>query len=225
MTPDRIDPDELLALGAFVGAMVGIMDQMVVSLGKPGEALFIDTRDLTYQSLPLPLNEVELLVINSGVAHSNANGDYNQRRAESEHACEQLGIKQLRDLGEADLDKLGKLPDNLARRARHVITENARVLSAVDALKARDYDRLGELFLASHASMRDDYLVSVPEIDTLVELCMKHSPVYGARLTGGGFGGSIVALTRMGTGREVGRLVSLEYRSRSGRQATVLVPT
>ncbi len=208
----------------FVGARVGIMDQMVTSLGTMGNALFIDTRDLSYESVPLPLDEIELLVIDSGIRHSNAGGDYNQRRSECETACERLGIAQLRELGVQDLDRVEALPDPYRRRARHVITENARVLDAVAALKARDFEKLGRLFAESHASMRDDYAVSIPEIDLLVELSSALEPVYGARLTGGGFGGSIVALVRRGFAKEAGSHVIAEYSRRTSRQGTVLVP-
>lgn len=225
----KISPVEIAKLGQrvendFVGARIGIMDQMVASLGTMGEALFIDTRDLSYKNLPLPISEMELLVINSGVEHSNVNGDYNQRRSECEQACAELKIQQLRDLSVADLDKLKILPDSLTRRARHVITENQRVLDAVKALQAGEYSKMGELFSASHASMRDDYKISTPEIDTLVEITANEAGVLGARLTGGGFGGSIVALLKPGLGRAIGERVISRYNQKTGKHATVLVP-
>lgn len=224
-----IDPVTIAKLGQrveneFVGARIGIMDQMVASLGTMGEALFIDTRDLSYKNLPLPTSEMELLVINSGVEHSNVHGDYNQRRSECEQACAALKVSQLRDLGVGDLDRLKPLPEVLMRRARHVITENQRVLDAVVALQAGHYGKMGELFTASHASMRDDYKVSIPEIDLLVELTASETGVLGARLTGGGFGGSIVALLKPGLGRAVGERVVARYNEKTGKQATVLVP-
>lgn len=225
----KVDPVEIAKLGQrvendFVGARIGIMDQMVASLGTMGEALFIDTKDLSYKNLPLPTSEMELLVINSGVEHSNVHGNYNQRRSECEQACAALKISQLRDLGVEDLDKLKTLPDTLARRARHVITENQRVLDAVQALQTGNYAKMGELFTSSHASMRDDYKVSIPEIDTLVELTASESGVLGARLTGGGFGGSIVALLKPGLGRAVGERVVAHYFGKTGKRATTLVP-
>lgn len=225
----NIDPVTIAKMGQrvendFVGARIGIMDQMVASLGTMGEALFIDTRDLSYKNLPLPTSEMELLVINSGVEHSNVHGDYNQRRSECEQACAALKINQLRDLGVNELDRLKSLPEVLMRRARHVITENQRVLDAVEALKSGDYAKMGKLFAASHASMRDDYKVSIPEIDTLVELTSAESGVLGARLTGGGFGGSIVALLKPGLGRKVGETVLSRYKEKTGRTATILVP-
>jgi galactokinase len=224
LSPVRIAQLGQMVENDFVGARVGIMDQMVTSLGTDGEALFIDTRDLSYQPIPLPLDDIELLVIDSGVRHSNSGGDYNQRRAECEKACELLGVKQLRDLTVDDLPRVETLPEPFSRRARHVISENARVLDAVAALKRKDFETLGSLFVQSHASMRDDYAVSIPEIDLLVELCLKQAPVYGARLTGGGFGGSIVALVRKGLAKEVGAIVSREYAQKTAKTASVLVP-
>jgi galactokinase len=164
----------------FVGAPVGIMDQMAVSLGRPGEALFLDTRTLETRPIPLPA-AMELIVIHSGVTHSHAGGEYATRRRESFEAARLLGVSRLRDLGVADLTCLGRLPVPLAGRARHVVTENERVLAAVDALEHADLDRLGELFDASHASMRDDYGVSTPDIDVLVRLGDEHPDLYGAR--------------------------------------------
>ncbi|HEX7086327.1 MAG TPA: galactokinase [Vicinamibacterales bacterium] len=207
----------------FVGAPIGIMDQMSASLASPGEALFIDTRTLETARVPLPPG-TELLVINSGVAHSHAGGDYRTRRAECERAAELLGVRELRDLGVADLARVSELPPPLDRRARHVITENQRVLDAVEAMREGRADELGRLFDESHASQRDDYEVSVPEIDLLVALASEEPAVYGARLTGGGFGGSIVALVRDGEAAAVGARIASGYDIRTGRSATVLVP-
>lgn len=207
----------------FVGAPIGIMDQMSASLASPGEALFIDTRTLETHRVPLPRG-TELLVINSGVAHNHAAGDYRTRRAECERAAALLGVRELRDLGVGDLARVAELPPPLDRRARHVITENQRVLDAVEAMRAGRPDVLGRLFNESHASQRDDYAVSVPEIDLLVELACEEPAVYGARLTGGGFGGSIVALVREGEAAAAGSRVVAAYGARTGHAATVLVP-
>ncbi|QRK04703.1 galactokinase [Archangium violaceum] len=207
----------------FVGAPVGVMDPMACHLADGGAALFLDTRSLGHERVPLPTG-VEPVVINSGVAHNHAAGDYRTRRAECERAAELLGVPQLRDLTEADLPRLAALPEPLGRRARHVLTENARVLATVEALRTGDIAALGPLMYASHASQRDDYQVSVPEIDLLVELALNERDVLGARLTGGGFGGSIVALARTGTGATVAQRIAQAYSKRSGRTATVLVP-
>jgi galactokinase len=208
----------------FVGAPCGIMDQMACTLAGEGTALFLDTRTLAFERVALP-PAAELVVINSGVSHRIGGGDYATRRAESEEAARRLGVPQLRDVATADLDaRLAALPDIERRRARHVVTEDQRVLDAVAAMREGDAARLGQLFYASHASMRDDYQVSVPEIDLLVELAGRDPRVYGARLTGGGFGGSIVALVRKGSAREVAERIVRDYDATSGQRATVLVP-
>jgi galactokinase len=134
-------------------------------------------------------------------------------------------VRQLRDLGLADLARLTELPEPLNRRARHVITENGRVLDAVRAIKAGDLVQLGHLFWASHASQRDDYEVSVPAVDLLVELARKEPDVYGARLTGGGFGGSVVLFAKAGKGHGVARRIKQGYDAQSTHKANVLVPT
>lgn len=207
----------------FVGAQVGILDQMAASLGDEGMALFIDTRSLAFERIPLP-EQMDLVVLHSGVAHKHASGGYNTRRAECRQACELLGVRQLRDLGLEDLARLDNLPQPLNRRARHVITENARVLAAVEALRAGDVRRLGALFYASHASMRDDYEVSIPEIDLIVELARAMPEIYGARLTGGGFGGSVVMLATPGSARAVASRIAKLYTERSGREPAILLP-
>jgi galactokinase len=207
----------------FVGAPIGIMDQMASSLASVGEALFVDTRTLATAPVALPVG-TELVVINSGVAHHHAHGDYRTRRAECERAASLLGVVELRDLGVTDLSRAQRLPAPLDRRVRHVVTENQRVLDAVEAMRANDPASLGALFNASHASQRDDYECSVPEVDVLVELVQADPAVYGARLTGGGFGGSIVALVQEGEGRRVGAREAAKYSTRTGHTATVLVP-
>jgi len=207
----------------FVGAQVGIMDPMAASLADQGTALFLDARNLEFERVPLPAG-AELVVVNSGVAHRNAAGDYNTRRRECEQACALLGVSQLRDVSVADLSRLDTLPEPLRSRARHVVTENDRVVESVAAMRAGDLDRLGKLFFASHASMRDDYKVSIPEIDSMVELGRAEPDVYGARLTGGGFGGSIVMLARAGTGRAVAQRIARIYDEQSGFRSNILVP-
>jgi galactokinase len=207
----------------FVGAQVGIMDPMACSLGQPGHALFLDTRSLHYEHVPLPA-DADLVVINSGVVHDHSAGDYNTRRAECEEACRLLGIAQLRDLTASDLGRLDALPEVLRRRARHVVTEDERVLATVEALHRGDLAEIGRLFFASHDSLRDDYQVSIPEIDRMVDLARADGDVYGARLTGGGFGGSVVMLTRVRSGRAVAERTARSYEQETGRSPTVLVP-
>ena len=207
----------------FVGAHCGIMDQMAASLADGSTALFLDSRSLEFRRIPLPA-DADLVVIHSGVVHEIAGGDYNTRRAECEEAARLLGVPQLRDLGLADLKPVEQLPEPFARRARHVVTEDERVLQAVQALQDSDLPRLGELFFASHDSMRDDFEVSVPAIDVLVEIARADPDVYGARMTGGGFGGSVVMLAHHGQGRAAGQRIARSYAERSGRTPMLLVP-
>ena len=207
----------------FVGAPVGIMDQMACTFAGEREALFLDTRSLAYQRIRLPLT-LELVVIDSGVAHQHAGGDYVLRRRESEEAARQLGVYRLRDADPDALPRLERLPPLLARRARHVITENARVLAARDALLAGDLSGFGRLLDASHASLRDEYEVSVDAVDVLVEIAQAHPRVYGARMTGGGFGGAVVIAVAAGAAQDVAERVSGDYARRTGLRPAVLVP-
>ena len=187
------------------------------------EALFIDTRTLAAVRVPLP-DSVDLVVIDSGGTHAHAGGAYVIRRRQSFEAAALLGVAHLRDVPFGELGRLQYLPPALARRARHVITENQRVLDAVDALRAGDGARLGGLFIASHASMRDDYEVSTPDIDTMVTIATADEDVFGARMTGGGFGGAVVLAVHSGTARRVARDVRAAYVRRTGQQGAVLVP-
>jgi galactokinase len=208
---------------AFVGVPVGIMDQMASSLASERDALFLDTRSLHFEHIPLPAG-LELVVIDSGVAHQHAGGDYVTRRRESEDAARLLGVAHLRDVPLEMLPRLSELPPILARRARHIITENDRVLRARSALLSGDLLTLGGLFNASHASMRDDYEVSVPAVDQLVELAVSVSNVFGARMTGGGFGGAVVVAAAVDHGPDVASQIVAAYRNGDHPQPTILVP-
>lgn len=207
----------------FVGAPVGIMDQMASSLAGERHALFLDTRSLEFEQLPLPAG-LELIVIDSKIAHQHAGGDYVTRRRESEAAARLLGAVRLRDAPPDALERLATLPPLLAKRARHILTENVRVLRAREALLERNLVRLGELFNASHASLRDDYEVSISEVDLLVELAQHQPGVYGARMTGGGFGGAIVIAAAAGSARTVADAVVRAYREHTNQVVSVLVP-
>ena len=184
---------------SFVGARVGRMDQLVCSIGHYGEALHIDTRDMTTTRVPLSSIDMDVAVIDSGVRHDHASSGYNTRRAECEDAAAKLGLSSLRDVASETV--LLPLPPVLRRRARHVFTENARVASAVDAISRGDPVALGTIVNAGHASLRDDFEVSIPVIDQIVTAAQKDPDVFGARLTGGGFGGSVLILALKGTGR------------------------
>jgi galactokinase len=199
------------------------MDQMAISLGDHDHALFLDTRDLRSERIPLPWDKMELFVINSGVKHQlMADGGYNSRRSECEQACHLLGVKQLRDID--DLERLTLLPPVYQKRARHVLTENRRVLAAVAALRQGDMRELGRLMQASHESMRVDYEVSVLEIDLLVEESRREAAVYGARLTGGGFGGAIVGISKPGEALSVAQRIMDRARQRCDFKPSLLVP-
>jgi galactokinase len=222
-------PDVALAQTAqraeveFVGVPVGIMDQMAASLAGEHEALFLDTRSLYFERIPFPPN-LDLVVIDSGVAHRHASGEYVTRRREADEAAQQLGVRRLRDVTVDQLARLDGLPPVLARRARHIVRENQRVIEARESLLSGDLPRLGRLFHASHLSLRDDYEVSVAAVDRLVESAMADRDVFGARMTGGGFGGAVVVAAAAGTGREVARRVADTYRQTGGRPH-ILVPT
>lgn len=176
----------------FVGAPVGMLDQLACSLAAPGDALFIDMRSGAREVIGLP-TELGLAVVDSGVAHDHVLGGYAERRRECERAAELLGLATLREATHADL---ARLPEPLRARARHVLSENHRVLAGVAALRRSDLAELGALFSASHASLRDDFCVSVPEVDAIVERALALPWVFGARMTGGGFGGAVIACVR-----------------------------
>jgi galactokinase len=179
-----------------VGVPSGVMDQMVSMLGRAGHALFLDTRSLGAEQVPLPPEAAGpcLVVIDTRAGHRLVDGAYADRRAACAAAAAVLGVPALRDATPGQVEAAaGALGDPGLRRARHVVTENARVLAAVELLRAGDLDRLGPLLAASHASLRDDYEVSSPELDTAVEAAVAAGAV-GARMTGAGFGGSAIAL-------------------------------
>ena len=176
----------------YVGVGTGIMDQYASLLCEAGAALLVDCRSLDAQSVPLDLQAagLALVVCDTRVERGLADTGYNDRRATCERAAKMLGVEELRDATEGDLDLLSGAE---LMRARHVISENARVLEAVEALRDSDFDEFGRLMYASHASLRDDYEVSTPELDTFVETAQQHG-ARGARLTGAGFGGCAIAL-------------------------------
>jgi galactokinase len=202
----------------FVGARVGMMDQLVCSLGRVGEALFVDTRSHQTRHVPLAQLDMDLAVIDSGVRHEHATGGYNTRRAECEDAAHRLGVLSLRDVA-IDADLSG-LPPTLQRRVRHVVSENERVLEALRAIERRDAVAFGAIVSAAHVSLRDDFEVSLPAIDTIVAAALDDAEVYGARLTGGGFGGSVLVVTHKG----VARAVALRVVAASGTTARAVLP-
>jgi len=195
----KIDKQEIARLGqlaenSYVGAPCGIMDQMASACAKEGSALFLDCRFLTFEHIPVP-DSLGFLVAPSGVKHSVAGEEYKRRQEECARGMQYApeGVKKARDLTMEDLEKMRGLVDEVAyRRLRHVVSENNRVLEARKALLAGDNQRLGALLLESHKSLRDDYQVSCYELDCLVEVSTGIKGVYGARLTGAGFGGNVI---------------------------------
>ncbi len=218
--------DTALALAAhraeteLVGARVGTMDQLAASLGRDGEALLIDTRTLEVERVPLP-PALALVVVHSGIAHAHATGAYNQRRAECDEAARLLGLRALRD---ATLDDVRRLPETLARRVRHVVSENERVRELAAALRTGDLVRCGDLVDRSHASLRDDFAASLPEIDALRDALRARPGVYGARIVGGGFGGAVLALAAPAAARSAADAALAAYRARTGRAGRVVLP-
>ncbi|WP_414685253.1 galactokinase [Microbacterium sp. LWH3-1.2] len=179
-----------------VGAPTGIMDQMASLLGRADAAIFLDCRSLDAQVVDLGFADagLELVVIDTGVKHSHATGGYGERRAACERGAAALGVPALRDVSVDDLPRLAELVDEVTfRRVRHVVTENQRVLDTVRTLREEGPRAIGGLLVASHVSMRDDFEISVPELDTAVEAALSAGAV-GARMTGGGFGGAAIAL-------------------------------
>jgi len=176
----------------YVGVASGIMDQFASLLCEAGTALLVDCRSLEAKCVPLDLAAagLTLIVCDTRVERGLADTGYNDRRSTCERAARTLGIEELRDAGEGDLNRLS---GEELKRARHVVSENARVLEAVEALKNNDFHEFGRLMYASHASLRDDYEVSTPELDTFVQTAEQHG-AKGARLTGAGFGGCAIAL-------------------------------
>ncbi|WP_433584869.1 galactokinase [Microbacterium hydrocarbonoxydans] len=179
-----------------VGAPTGIMDQMASMLGEPDAAIFLDCRSLEAQLVPLGVAEAGLaiLVMDTRVKHAHSTGGYGERRASCERGAAIMGVPSLRDVSVGDLPRAEELMDDVTfRRVRHVVTENQRVLDTVRTLREQGARAIGDLLVASHASMRDDFEISVPELDTAVEAALAAGAL-GARMTGGGFGGAAIAL-------------------------------
>jgi galactokinase len=216
------------AENAFVGANVGIMDQFVICCGRQDNAVMIDTRYLTYTLAPIPA-DVRIVICNSMVKHALAEGDggYNTRRAEMEQGLAILQrhrpeIAALRDATMDDLAMWGsEMSEKSLRRCRHVITEDDRVLAAVEAFQNRDLTRFGELMHQAHISFRDDFQASCPEIDILVDLANQQRGCFGARLTGGGFGGCTVNLVAADRAEAFVEAMRAGYRAATGIVAEI----
>lgn len=205
----------------YAGAMCGIMDQFISCFGLAGHALMLDCRSLAFDPLPIS-SDVRIVVCNTKVKHSVAGGEYNDRRRDCEAGVRHLQrslprIRALRDVTLAHLEQFGRdLPEVTYRRCRHVISENERVLTAAAALKRGDLAEFGKLMAQSHVSLRDDYEVSCKELDAMVEIASKFDGVYGARMTGGGFGGCTVNLVQALLVDEFKRAVAPKYECATG---------
>jgi galactokinase len=227
--PTRMAKIAQRAENEFVGCACGIMDQLISARGEAGHALLIDCRTLDCTPVSIP-DGVSIIIAHSGVRHAHAGGEYNDRRLQCETAARHYGVAALRDLDLAALEK-GKngLDTTAYRRARHVVTENARTEAAAEALKHGDLQRLGELMAQSHASMRNDFEITVPAVDSLAEIMaaplagpggMLHG---GARMTGGGFGGCVVAVAPDDCVASVVKAVVDHYRTPEGLTADIFV--
>jgi len=241
--PDEIDRAALAlacqkAENDFVGVKCGIMDQFISALGQSDAAVLIDTRSLGYRAVPLGFQALglKLVAVNSAVPHSLKTSAYNERRSQCEEAARLLAVRfglpedsQLRDISLTQLEEAApELPPLLFKRARHVIGENGRVLKAVNYLEngfgnAGDLAAFGQLLNESHASLRDDYAVSVPEVDLLVELAQQQPGVIGARMTGGGFGGCTVNIVAEGAIAHFRAAVVEQYRRQTGLPAQIYI--
>jgi galactokinase len=225
----EIDPVELAQLGRraenqFVGVQSGLMDQFASNTGRAGAALLLDCRTLEWRPVPLPLADVTVVVCDTSSPHRLATSEYNVRRAQCQEAVAVLSkadasVVALRDVEMDAVDAAlrdGRLDEVAGRRARHIVTENARVHATVAALEAGDLAAVGELFAASHASLRDDFEVSSPELDAMVEIAMATPGVVAARMTGAGFGGCTVNLVRPNAVDRLRTAIEAEYPSRTG---------
>ena len=213
----------------YAEVFCGVMDQFACGMGESDHALFLDCRSLYYENVPVALGDYRILIVNTGVKRTLASSAYNERRAQCDEAVRRLvdeGIQaqSLRDISPEQLEaNKQRLPDLILRRARHVVGENQRVIDAVAALKAGDLDRLGELMLASHWSLSEDFEVSCEELDFLVSNLSRYDAVLGARMTGAGFGGCAVALVTVEVVDSVLHELSSDYHDQFGLTLSSLV--
>jgi len=224
IAPDRMAQIAQRAENVYVGCQCGIMDQLIATRGVAGHALLIDCRSLDCRAVELP-SGVSVLIAHSGVRHAHADGEYNDRRAQCAQAAEHYGVAALRDLSFDALQARKEGLDDIAyRRARHVVTENARTLAAADALAKGDLRTMGLLMAESHASMRDDFEITVPAVDQLAAIMAKAlDGVGGARMTGGGFGGCVVAVAPDDRVDAVRAAVAADYRAPDGSPADFFI--
>lgn len=206
----------------FVGMNCGIMDQFISALGQANAALFLDCRSLGYEIVPFPSDLYDVVILNTRKRRELTGSEYNERRSQCEEGVRLLsgplpGIRALRDVSITEFERYGRsLPETVRRRCGHVVGENQRVLDFVLALRRRDEASIGRLLLESHASLRDLYEVSCPELDAMVDIAMSVPGTVGARMTGAGFGGCAVAVVRRGAAKALAEAVLEEYPKRTG---------
>lgn len=209
----------------WVGVKCGIMDQMASSASREGFALFLDCRSLEIQHAPLP-ESASIVILDTSTRRGLVDSAYNERRSQCESAARWFGVKALRDISIKEFErksKNNKIDKIILKRARHIVTENARVLEAVQVMKSGNIKRLGELFTSSHASLRDDFEVTNEALNIMVECAVKQQSCFGARMTGAGFGGCAVALVEKNMVHEFVDGVSAAYKQKSGLEASVYV--
>jgi galactokinase len=207
----------------WVGVNCGIMDQMIAACGVQRSCLLMDCRSLATRAVPLPPATV-VVILDTGTRRGLVDSAYNERRAQCEAAAATFGVPALRDVDEATFARrAGELAPHTRRRARHVVTENARTLRAAEALARGDAAEVGRLMDESHRSLRDDFEVSRAELDTIVALARSHTGCHGARMTGAGFGGCAVALVEADAARALARDVSHRYTAAFGFAPVVYV--
>ncbi len=224
-----ISPTEIAQIGQraenlFVGCNCGIMDQLISAQGKAGHALLIDCRSLETQSFSMP-SDLEVVIINSNVKRGLVGSEYNTRRQQCEEAARFFGVKALREVDLATFEaKSAGLDPLVARRARHVITDSQRAIDLAATLNAGDLAKIGQLMADSHASMRDDFEITVPPVDALVRIVKSAiGDAGGVRMTGGGFGGCVVALVPHDLVDKVRQAVTAQYKAESGLEASIYV--
>lgn len=224
LTANQIARMAQAAESDFVGTRCGIMDQLVSARAVAGHALLIDCRTLDCRPIPVP-PDIAMMIVHSGVERGLVEGAYNDRRMECEAAARALGVTALRDASLGELIGASRqIAPLIVKRARHVISENARTLAAADALAGGELGTLGQLMAASHQSMRDDFEITVPAVDALVELLQQAiGSDGGARMTGGGFGGAVVALLPAAQVDRVREAVMAGYQTPAGTSPLILV--
>lgn len=221
--PKRMAKLAQRAENEWVGAMTGIMDQLISACGEEGSALLIDCRSLETRSVPVP-EGTAVVVMDTSTRHRHVDSGYNDRRRSCEEAAAFFGVPALRDVSmEAFRTREGELSEPARRRARHVVSENARTEAAAEAMGRDDAEALGQLMSESHVSMRDDFEISSPELDLMVRAAQDQASCYGARMTGGGFAGCAVALVREADVEGFSERVAAQYREATGLEPALYI--